>query len=143
MTESYRQRLLTYANTNEPFLANNAIRVLSIEDGRVVAELQQERHVMNCWGLPHGGALFTMADVSCGLAAISLREEALVTLNASIDYLDGATPDGAVRCEARVERMGGKVAFCVAELHDALGRHVATVRAAMYFTGRPLPEQFA
>ena len=138
MTEEYLRGLLRAANEEELFLAHNGIRFTEVTEGRVTAELELQPFVMNRWGVPHGGALFTMGDVACGVAALSVRGESLVTLNASIDYMDRACPEGAVTAVAKVERVGGKVCFCSAEMFDCRGKRIAAMKAAMYYTGTKL-----
>ena len=82
--------------------------------------------------------MFTMGDVACGIAALTMRQETLLTLNANIDFLDAASPDGEVTAIAKVERMGGKACFCSAEMFDCNGKRIASMKAAMYYTGKKL-----
>ncbi len=138
MTQAFLNGLLRTANEDEHFLRHNGIHFTEVSEGRVVAELELNDTVINRWGVPHGGALFTMGDVACGVAAISVRGESLVTLNASIDYMDRACPEGKVTAIAKVERVGGKVCFCSAEMFDCRGKRIAAMKAAMYYTGTKL-----
>lgn len=138
MTKEYLQGLLRAANEEELFLAHNGIRFTEVTEGCAVAELEQLPVVINRWGVPHGGALFTMGDVACGVAALSVRAESLLTLNASIDYMAAAAPNGKVTAVAKVERAGGKVCFCSAEMFDCSGKRIAAMRASMYYTGTKL-----
>ena len=52
---------------------------------------------LNRWGGAHGGILFSLCDVAMGMAIMTLRQEMVVTVNATIDYLSaaaaGSTPD--------------------------------------------------
>ena len=138
MTEERKEKILRRVNGGESFLAHNGIRLVDATEGSVVAKLTLQPVVMNRWGIPHGGALFTMGDVACGIAALTLRQESLVTLNANIDYLDGASPEGEVTAVAKVERMGGKTCFCSAEMFDCNNKRIAKMNAVMYYTGREI-----
>ena len=138
MSEEYLQNLLRVANEKERLLAHNGIRFTKVSEGLVEAELELNDIVTNSWGTPHGGVLFTMGDVACGIAALSVRAESLMTLNASIDYMDRACMEGKVTAIARVERAGGKVCFCSAEMFDCRGKRIAAMRASMYYTGMKL-----
>ncbi len=138
MTEEYRAQLLRSVNENEAFLQHNGIYFTELSDGWAVAKLQRQPFIENRWGLPHGGALFTMADVAAGVAALTLRNESLVTLNASIDYMDGAAPEGDITAVAKVERMGGKTCFCTVEMYDCCEKRIAVLHTVMYFTGNKL-----
>lgn len=135
MTEERKEKILRRANDSEAFLQHNGIRFVDASEGCIVAKLTLQPVVMNKWGLPHGGALFTMGDVACGIAALTLRQESLVTLNASIDYMDGASPGGEVTAVAKVERMGGKTCFCSAEMFDCNNKRIAKMNVVMYYTG--------
>lgn len=135
MTQEYLQGLLRVANEEELFNVHNGIRFTEVAEGRVTAELEPQPFVTNRLGNLHGGALFAMGDVACGIVALSVRGESLVTLNASIDYMDRASLDGKVTAVAKVERLGGKVCFCSAEMFDCRGKRVAVMKAAMYYTG--------
>lgn len=138
MTEEFLRGLLRTANEDEGFMRHNGIRFTEITEGRVVAELPLTKTVINRWQVPHGGALFAMGDVACGIAAISVRGESLVTLNASIDYMDRASLDGPVKAVARVERCGSRVCFCSAEMFDCGGKRIAVMKAVMSYTGTKL-----
>ena len=138
MTEEFLQGLLRSANEGEHLMRHNGISFTEVTEGRVVAELELNDVTINRWGVPHGGALFAMGDVACGLAAISVRGESLVTLNASIDYMDRADIGGKVTAVARVERAGSRVCFCSAEMFDCNGKRIAAMKAAMSYTGTNL-----
>ena len=138
MTEEKREKILRRVNKGETFLGHNGIRFVDASEGYAVAKLTLQPVVMNRWGVPHGGALFTMGDVACGIAALTLRQESLVTLNANIDYLDGASPEGEVTAVAKVERMGGKTCFCSAEMFDCNNKRIAKMNAVMYYTGKEI-----
>lgn len=138
MTEERKEEILRRANASEAFLGHNGIRFVDASEGCIVARLELQPVVMNSWGVPHGGALFTMGDVACGIAALTVRQESLVTLNASIDYMDGASPEGDVTAIAKVERMGGKTCFCSAEMFDCDHKRIAKMNVLMYYTGRKI-----
>ena len=138
MTQEFLSGLLRNVNENEHFLLHNGIRFTEVTEGRVVAELEMNDYAINRWGVPHGGALFTMGDVACGVAAISIRGESLVTLNASIDYMDRADISGKVTAVAKVERAGSRVCFCSAGMFDCKGKRIAAMKAVMSYTGTKL-----
>ena len=138
MTEAFLRGLLRTANEDEHFLRHNGIRFTEVTEGRAVAEMELNDIVINRWGVPHGGALFAMGDVACGIAAISVRGESLVTLNASIDYMDRACPEGKVTAISKVERMGSRVCFTSAEMFDCKGKRIAAMKAVMSYTGTKL-----
>ena len=74
-----------------------------------------------------------------GMAIMTLRQEMVVTVNAHIDYLSGAAAGSTLTAVGRVDRLGGKLAFCSAEVTDETGKAVVQASCVMSFTGRPLP----
>ena len=111
MTEERRQKLLQSSQGPgaEPFSQYNHMKVTAVDDGTATVELELQPDSLNCWGTPHGGALFTMADVAAGMALLTLRQEVTFTVSSS-------------RTDIRDE--GGKL--------------IAALRTVMYLTGRPL-----
>lgn len=57
------------------------------EPGRAVCSLTLEEKHMNGIGVPMGGAVFTLADFACAVAANGYCEKATVSQNASITFL--------------------------------------------------------
>lgn len=138
MTPELKEKLIRMGNTCNPFDNHNNLRVTDVDDGFAAVEVVlQDRH-LNSWGTPHGGLLFTMADVACGMAAISLRREALVSVSASVDFIAATCGKGVVRAEGRVLRSGGKLCFCAAEIRDEGNTLLCRMNVTMYFTGQPL-----
>ena len=96
MTEELRQKLLHSAEGPgaEPFNQYNHMKVTAVDDGTATVELELHPDSLNCWGTPHGGALFTMADVAAGMALLTLRQEVTFTVSSSIEYLSAAPGTG-------------------------------------------------
>jgi len=101
-------------------------------------ELELHPDSLNCWGTPHGGALFTMADVAAGMALLTRRQEVTFTVSSSIEYLSAAPGTGKLTAVGAVEKMGGHMGFSRTDIRDESGRLIAALRTVMYLTGRPL-----
>ena len=114
MTEELRQKLLHSAEGPgaEPFSQYNHMKVTAVDDGTATVELELHPDSLNCWGTPHGGALFTMADVAAGT--------------------------GKLTAVGTVEKTGGHMGFSRTDIRDESGRLIAALRTVMYLTGRPL-----
>ncbi|MBQ6117418.1 MAG: PaaI family thioesterase [Oscillospiraceae bacterium] len=138
MTEELRETMLRFGRSANPFDEHNGVRLTDVGDGFAVVETDLCRENLNSWNSPHGGLLFTMADVACGVAAISLRQEQCVTVNASMDFLAAAGSTGRLRAVGRVERCGRKLCFTTAEIRDEQETLLARIQVTMYFTGRKL-----
>ena len=97
-----------------------------------------QENSLNRWGGAHGGILFSLCDVATGMAIMSVRQEKVVTVNASIDYLAAASAGSTLTAVGRVDRVGGKLAFCTAEITDETGKVVVRSHTVMCFTGKKL-----
>ena len=73
------------------------------------------------------------------MAIITLRQEMVVTVNATIDYLAAAAAGSILTAVGKVDRLGGKLAFCSAEMTDETGKVIARAHCVMCFTGKALP----
>ena len=85
-----------------------------------------------------GGAVTTLLDQACGLAAISGFDgfAQLATLSLRIDYQQAATPGETVIAEAVCYKTTRHVAFIRAVAHDGdPDEPVATAQAAFMLTG--------
>ena len=138
MTPELRDKLLRFCNDNEPFLTHNYMRMADTDDGTATIVLPMHKNSLNRWGGAHGGILFSLCDVATGMAIMSLRQETVVTVNASIDYLAAASAGSTLTAVGRVDRIGGKLAFCSAETTDETGNVVVRSHTVMCFTGKPL-----
>ena len=139
MTPELRDKLLHFCNDNEPFLTHNYMRMTDTDDGTATIVLPMHENSLNRWGGAHGGILFSLCDVAAGMAIMSLRQEMVVTVNASIDYLAAAAAGSTLTAVGKVDRMGGKMVFCSGEVTDETGKVIVQARCVMSFTGRPLP----
>lgn len=139
MTEELKRKLLAYGNEAEPFIAHNHIAVTDLADGEATVTLRLEQDSLNRWNTPHGGVLFTMADVANGMATLTVRQESCVTVNATIDFISAARAEETLTAVGRVRQMGGKVCFCTTEISDSTGKLIARLNSVMYFTGKALP----
>ena len=119
MTEALKKTLLDFSNNKEPFLTHNHMYTADLS--------------------AHGGILFSLCDVAMGMAIMTLRQEMVVTVNASIDYLAAAAAGSTLTAVGKVDRMGGKMVFCSGEVTDETGKVIVQARCVMSFTGRPLP----
>ena len=140
MTEELRQKLLHSAEGPgaEPFSQYNHMKVTAVDDGTATVELELHPDSLNCWGTPHGGALFTMADVAAGMALLTRRQEVTFTVSSSIEYLSAAAGTGKLTAAGTGEKTGGHKGFSRTDIRDESGRLIAALRTVMYLTGRPL-----
>lgn len=141
MDADLKQRILAFANDTEPFTAHMGITVTDVDmeghTSTVVMDLQPSD--LNHWHAPHGGALFTLCDVACGCATVTVKPESCVTVSAAIDYLSVAAPEGRLTATGHVDKGGSHMAFCSAQVRDEADRLIARFHSVWCFTGGKLP----
>ena len=139
MTEEIRKGLLEFCNRKEPFLTHNHMYATDLTDGTATVVLPMHTESLNRWGGAHGGLLFSLCDVAMGMSIMTLRQETMVTVNATIDYLSAAPAGSTLTAVGRVDRIGGKLAFASAEVRDQTGKLMVQSHCVMCFTGKALP----
>ncbi len=139
MTKDLYDRLMRYGNDSEPFLTHNFMRTTDLADGTATVVLPMHTESLNRWGGAHGGLLFSLCDVAMGMSIMTLRQETMVTVNATIDYLSAAPAGSTLTAVGRVDRIGGKLAFASAEVRDQAGKLMVQSHCVMCFTGKALP----
>ena len=139
MTKQLYNQLMASGTDCEPFLTHNYMRTADLDDGTATVTLPMHTESLNRWGGAHGGILFSLCDVAMGMAIITLRQEMVVTVNATIDYLAAAAAGSILTAVGKVDRLGGKLAFCSAETTDETGKVIVRAHCVMCFTGKALP----
>ena len=96
----------------------------SAEPGKAVCSLTLEERHMNENHVPMGGAVFTLADIACAVAANGYSERKTVSQQASITFLAPAK-GGRLIAEASCLREGHTTALYTVDVRDELGTYVA------------------
>lgn len=97
------------------------IRLIEVEDGRVVFEATPDIHLYNPLGTVHGGFAATMLDFACGYAVLSkmVPGQSFSTLEIKVAYHKAMTREtGPVRAEGKIVTFGRRVAYTEARLTD-------------------------
>lgn len=118
------------------------IKFVAVDKGRATMSLPYNSNLI---GDPetrvlHGGAVTTLLDQACGLAAIAGfdRPTATATLNLSIDYMRAAKPGETIIAQADCYKATKHVAFLRAIAHDGDETDpVATAQATFMATSLP------
>ncbi len=96
----------------------------SAEPGKAVCSMTLEERHMNENNVPMGGAVFTLADFVCAIAANGCSERKTVSQNVSITFLSPAKGKRLI-AEASCLREGRTTALYMADVRDELGTYVA------------------
>lgn len=103
----------------------------SAEPGKAVCSLTLEPRHMNANHVPMGGAVFTLADFTCAVAANGYEERNTVSQNASVTFLAPAKGKRLI-AEASCLRSGRTTALLTVDIRDELGTYVAHATVNAY-----------
>jgi uncharacterized protein (TIGR00369 family) len=92
---------------------------ISAEKGKVEFAMPRSDKVLQQQGAFHGGALGTLADISCGYAALTVAPEGMevTTVEYKINFVSSAVGERVV-CIGEVKKAGRTLTICTAELFD-------------------------
>jgi uncharacterized protein (TIGR00369 family) len=110
------------------------LRLVEVEEGRVVVEGTPDLHVYNPFGVVHGGYAAAILDNACGYAAQSKMApgQACTTLELKVSYHKAMTREtGLVRAEGRIVSIGRRAAFAEARLTDIAGKLYASATSSL------------
>ena len=110
------------------------LRLVEVEEGRVVVEGTPGLGVYNPFGVVHGGYAAAILDNACGYAAQSKMTpgQACTTLELKVAYHKAMTRDtGLVRAEGRIVSIGRRAAFAEARLTDIAGKLYASATSSL------------
>lgn len=124
--DKVRQRI-----SQDPFAHFLGIELLELREGYSKVTMTVGEHMLNFHGIPHGGAIFSLADAAFAAAGNSHGRTA-VALNVSISYL-AAVPVGArLYAEATEESLGRRTALYRLSVTTGDGTLVALCHGTVY-----------
>jgi uncharacterized protein (TIGR00369 family) len=107
-----------------PMVALLGLRLVEVEEGRVVFVGTAEESFYNGLGVAHGGFAATMLDsaLACAINTLMPAGRVFTTLELKINYTRPLRREtGVVRCEARVVHKGSRTATSEGRIVDAAG----------------------
>lgn len=105
-------------------METTGIVIDSAKPGKAVCSLVLEERHMNENNVPMGGAIFTLADIACAVAANGYAEKTAVSQHASITYLAPAKGTRLI-AEASCLKTGHTTTLYSVDIKDELGTYVA------------------
>lgn len=127
----YKETILRHLERQE-FMKLIGCRLVTIEPGYVVAEIDLALHHQQQIGLVHGGVTATIADVAAGFAGFTLVGPTQHTVTAELKVSYFAKGKGTLlRAIGRVVKPGRALHFCEADVYavDANNKSVLIARA--------------
>ncbi len=119
---------------NDPWAHALGIQCLELRRGYCRASLPLQPHMVNFQGYPHGGLIFTLADVAFGAACNSHGEDA-VALSVTISYLAAVNPGATLIAEGREKKQGRRAGFYEVEVSTEDGTLVALAHCVAHRVG--------
>ena len=101
------------------------IRLVEVDEGRVVFAATADERFYNGTGVAHGGFAATLLDTALGCAINSLMPAGrrFTTLELKVNLTRPLTKEvGPLRCEAKVVHVGGRTATSEGRIVDAKGK---------------------
>ena len=126
--------------SQDPFARLLGIEVLEIGEGHSRAMMIVGEHMLNFCGIPHGGALFSLADVAFAAAANS-RGQVAVALNVSTSFLAAVPVGTRLYAEATEESIGRRTALYRLAVTAEDGTLVALCHGTVYRKSQALLEE--
>jgi acyl-CoA thioesterase len=117
--------------TSDPWARSLGIEFLELRRGYCRLALPLQPHMLNFQGAPHGGVIFSLADVAFSLACNSHGVPA-VALSVTISYLAAAPPGGRLVAEGRERKQGRRAGFYDITVSTAGGTVVAVVHCVAH-----------
>jgi acyl-CoA thioesterase len=116
---------------DDPYAAWLGIEVLELAPGHCKATMRLTPQMVNFHGLPHGGAIFSLADYVFS-GACNAEGRAAVALSVTIQFLAAAEPGARLTAEARAERQGRRAGFYAMTVTDDRGTLIASCQAVAF-----------
>jgi acyl-CoA thioesterase len=127
----------TAALRREPWARELGVEYLELGPGRCRVALTLRPSMLNHQGRPHGGVIFSLADVAFG-AACNTRGGTWVALSMTIGFLAAAPARARLVALALERRHGRRAAFYDVTV-SADGTTVAVVHCVAHRVGEPEP----
>jgi acyl-CoA thioesterase len=123
----------------DPYARYLGVELLELGKGYSKVTMVVGEHMLNFCGIPHGGAIFSLADVAFAAAANSHGQVA-VALNVSINYLAAVPLGTRLYAEATEESIGRRTALYRLAVRAEDGTLVALCHGTVYRRSQMLLE---
>ena len=122
----------------EPYARLLNIKVTKLEKGYAVAEMKISSKYDNFFSITHGGAIFSLVDVTFGTAANSYGNVA-VALSMNINYIKPSLAGDLLRAEAVEISRSRRIATYNIIVKNNPGDVIASCQAVAYIKKDKLP----
>lgn len=106
------------------------IEIMELDEVHSVVRIKIEQKMMNLRGIPHGGVVFSVADIAAGVAMAGTGDHG-VTLSSNVMYI-GSVTEGYIYAEARLVSSTFRTMSYYVEVKAEDGKLLATFQTVMY-----------
>ena len=117
--------------SQDPFAQRMGIELQEVRPGCSRASMTLTPDMLNFHGIPHGGAIFSLADAAFAAASNSHGQTA-VALSVTISFLAAAEAGLRLVAEAQELRKGHRSGFYQITVREETGDLIATCQAVVY-----------
>lgn len=130
MAEQASEQLFK-AISNDSFARMVGIEYQEVRPGYGRTAMTVTPQMLNALGIPHGGAIFSLAD-SAFAAASNSHGQVAVALSMSINFLAAAAPGTRLVAEAQELRKGYRAGFYQITVTSEAGDPIAVLQAVVH-----------
>jgi acyl-CoA thioesterase len=138
MNEESQIEIIKRNIENEPYARIFGIKVDELSHGHSVVSMRVKKDYNNIFEITHGGAVFSLLDVSFGAASNSYGNVA-VALNINISYVKPAKEDDTLTAIADEVARSSKTASFFITVKNQLDETIAVAQTLAYLKKEKLP----
>jgi acyl-CoA thioesterase len=131
--EAIKQRVAA-----EPFARKLGLRLLRLEPGYALVEMDLKSDMVNIFGMAHGGAIFSLIDEAFEISC-NAHGTVAVALNMTVTYHRPLTKGGLLRAESKEIYRSNKTATYEIKVTDGENILIASCQALAYRRKEKLP----
>lgn len=126
------EKILRETMNNNAQMQYQHIEFVSVEQDHAVFQMEIHPNNKNPYGIVHGGALYTLADVTAAIAVCS-GGQPYVTQEGNLHFLNNQS-DGIIKAEAWVRHRGNATCLTVVDITGENGKLLATGEFSFFRT---------
>lgn len=132
MTREQKQAWQEQFHAYHGFNEHNGIDLVDVDDEYSVVRVELTQAGLNPFSIAHGGLIFSLCDVACGVAARTCGRMT-VTLDASINFLRPGKDTKYLTATGRVIKPGRTTAVCECEVRADDGTLLAKCISTAFY----------
>jgi acyl-CoA thioesterase len=133
ITKAIRQRV-----DSEPYARKLGLKLLNLEPGYALVEMEVKEDMANIFNMTHGGAIFSLVDEAFEISC-NTHGTVAVALNMTISYHRPPIREGTLRAESREIHRSPKTATYDIKVTQGQGTLIASCQAMAYRKQEKLP----